>query len=248
MTVDAELLSGFRMLALRKHVTALDAALLVNQLLHPAVSVASVRREVSMLVPGPDVPAWQHLLGLGFRGDEANYHDVANSRIDQVLKRRLGIPITLAVLLITIAEAQDKAAAGINAPGHFLVRIDGRMIDPFAMRPLDVAGEAEVAEPAQIALRMLNNIKQIFVGSGESLKALDAVDCQLAVCEGSQMPEMLGMLLLEKGEYWRTIGALELALEAFEQAEAHAIDQKELALVCRRRIKQLRAAPSKTLH
>jgi regulator of sirC expression with transglutaminase-like and TPR domain len=59
---------------------------------------------------------------LGFRGDETDYADPRNSCLDEVLDRRLGIPITLAVLMLEVGRRQGIRLHGVGLPGHFLVR------------------------------------------------------------------------------------------------------------------------------
>ena len=72
---------------------------------------------------------------LGLRGDEETYDDPRNSYLPLVLDRRLGIPITLSVLLIEIGRRCGVALEGVGMPGHFLVRDPGRpelLIDAFS--------------------------------------------------------------------------------------------------------------------
>jgi regulator of sirC expression with transglutaminase-like and TPR domain len=58
----------------------------------------------------------------GFRGDDLTYHDARNSLLDQVLERRLGIPITLAILGIEVGRRVGVGLVGVGMPGHFVVR------------------------------------------------------------------------------------------------------------------------------
>jgi regulator of sirC expression with transglutaminase-like and TPR domain len=72
---------------------------------------------------------------LGLRGDDQTYDDPRNSYLDQVLNRRLGIPISLSVLLIEIGRRCGLDLEGVGMPGHFLVRDPHRpdlLIDSFA--------------------------------------------------------------------------------------------------------------------
>src|SRR5262249_18354158 len=62
---------------------------------------------------------------LGFRGNESEYYDPRNSLLSDVLERRLGIPISLAMVYCEIARRVGVPARGVGFPGHFLVRIDG---------------------------------------------------------------------------------------------------------------------------
>ena len=59
---------------------------------------------------------------LGFVGNHEQYDDPRNSLLNDVLSRRTGIPITLAVVFIDVARRAGLAVEGVNFPGHFLVR------------------------------------------------------------------------------------------------------------------------------
>jgi regulator of sirC expression with transglutaminase-like and TPR domain len=59
---------------------------------------------------------------LGFKGNEASYYDPANSYLDRVMDRRLGIPISLCVLYLFVAKRLALPVTGIGMPGHFLCR------------------------------------------------------------------------------------------------------------------------------
>lgn len=76
--------------------------------------------------------AWHHTLFVehGFTGDNDTYHDVRNSFLPDVLQRRRGIPISLAVLGIEVARRVGLPMWGVGMPGHFLIG-----------RPLDGDGE-----------------------------------------------------------------------------------------------------------
>lgn len=75
---------------------------------------------------------------MGFRGNEDNYHDPKNSFLNEVMDRRIGIPITLSILFTHVSRAAGLVASPVGLPGHFVVRceIDGRSvwIDPFYAR------------------------------------------------------------------------------------------------------------------
>lgn len=128
----------------------------------------------------------------GFRGDEENYYDAANSFLDQVIARRRGIPITLAVVTIEVGRRLGLSIDGIGMPGHFLVHHDGGLYDPFhGGRIIDRAGcealysalggggelEASMLAPVgplAIVTRMLANLKRIYTTEGD-LDALERV-------------------------------------------------------------------------
>ena len=73
---------------------------------------------------------------LGFSGNVKNYYDPRNSYLNEVIDRRTGIPITLAVLYMEIGRRIDLALEGVSFPGHFLVRLRLRggtlVLDPFS--------------------------------------------------------------------------------------------------------------------
>jgi regulator of sirC expression with transglutaminase-like and TPR domain len=58
----------------------------------------------------------------GFAGNTGDYYDPRNSLLPHVLTRRLGIPITLAVVTIEVGRRAGIALEGVGMPGHFLVR------------------------------------------------------------------------------------------------------------------------------
>lgn len=88
---------------------------------------------------------------LGFAGNEDDYYDPKNSLLPDVLERRRGIPISLALVYCEVARRVGVRARGVGFPGHFLVRLDcgadrdGQeapiFVDPFfGGRVLDEAG------------------------------------------------------------------------------------------------------------
>ncbi len=126
---------------------------------------------------------------LKFQGNTGDYYDPRNSYLDQVLERRIGIPITLAVVLLELARRVEVSARGVSFPGHFLVRapggrgtlfvdpFDGQLLNAGDLRALharttgeDRAPDPRILEPAQkqeILLRMLNNLRGIWSQRGE---------------------------------------------------------------------------------
>src|SRR5215472_9257484 len=120
---------------------------------------------------------------LGFRGNESDYYDAKNSLLPDVLDRKLGIPITLALVYVEIARRAGVRAQGISFPGHFLVRVDHQaesapvIVDPFfGGRRLDTPALERMLErsapkqtltpdllapasPRTLLVRMLINLK-----------------------------------------------------------------------------------------
>ena len=89
---------------------------------------------------------------LGFSGDRDDYFDPRNSHLNEVLNRRLGIPITLSLVLIEVGRRLDLEMEGIGLPGHFITgaRIAGEqvLLDPFNRGALLTAESCrELVEP-----------------------------------------------------------------------------------------------------
>jgi regulator of sirC expression with transglutaminase-like and TPR domain len=140
-----------------------------------------------------------------FRGNRDNYYDPRNSFLNDVLSRRLGIPITLSLVYMEVARRVSFPLFGVGMPGHFLVKHydpEGRqvLIDPYnrgriltpadCQRHLDkiYAGQlplaAEMLMPVnrrQMLTRILNNLKSIYLAARNFRKALPMVDMILAI-------------------------------------------------------------------
>ena len=89
---------------------------------------------------------------LGYAGDHEQYYDPRNSYLNEVFERRLGNPISLALVQMEVARRLGVPLDGVSFPGHFLVRLpvdDGVLVmDPFNRgRPLDVDELRERARP-----------------------------------------------------------------------------------------------------
>ncbi len=117
-----------------------------------------------------------------FQADRRDYHSWRNSCLDQVIVRRLGMPISLSVLAIEVARRVGVRLVGVGLPGHFVVGDaddDGWYADPFHARSgLTAADCRELVrrlglqqwsdrfiQPVPerlIVARMLNNLKAVF--------------------------------------------------------------------------------------
>jgi regulator of sirC expression with transglutaminase-like and TPR domain len=88
---------------------------------------------------------------LGFGGNVNHYHDPDNSFLHVVLRTRRGIPITLAILWLELAQGIGLQAKGINFPGHFMVKINlpqGQVVmDPFTGQSMSREDLSERLEP-----------------------------------------------------------------------------------------------------
>ena len=137
---------------------------------------------------------------LHFKGNRDEYYDPRNSYLNDVIERRVGIPITLAVLYIAVGERAGLPVRGVGMPGHFLVKYTPAVsgveifIDAFNARSLSRAecakmlqemyGEAVEMRPAllqpaakrQILARILNNLKSLYMSRNDLPRALAASD------------------------------------------------------------------------
>jgi regulator of sirC expression with transglutaminase-like and TPR domain len=206
------------------------AALLVNRALAEGLDVASLDKRMQKLAAecsSPERP-WEYLAELGFAGDRATYESIDNSRMDRVLDKRRGIPISLGVLLIHLARILGLTAVGINFPGHFLVRVGSQLVDPFGMFATSEAdclaglGDAGAgvtpaeafreASPLAVLLRMLNNLKYQFAREAQWHRGLEMLDLQVAVEPDN------ALLQVERSEMWWRLGGTVAAREALRKA------------------------------
>ncbi|MCC6534452.1 MAG: tetratricopeptide repeat protein [Burkholderiales bacterium] len=167
---------------------------------------------------------------LGFRGAADDYYDPRNSFLNEVLDRRAGIPITLAIVYMTLGRRLGLPVDGVSFPGHFLVRCpvrDGTVVlDPFhkgvslGMAELEKRlGSARAparaqllallapASPREILARLLRNLRAIYLHYRQHSQALVATTRILDLDPGNA------------GE-WRERAGLHLTLECFRAALA----------------------------
>jgi len=112
-----------------------EAALLIAAHDHPVDVAAQLAILDALALGAPRTPEMlaRHLFTeLGFAGNDTAYTDPRNSYLDEVLRRRLGIPITLSVLMLEVGRRRGLLLEGVGMPGHFLVRADdGAFYDAF---------------------------------------------------------------------------------------------------------------------
>ncbi len=166
--------------------------------------VASLRQELGQIDSNPlKMQAINHRLfdELGYAGNHAEYYDPRNSYMNEVLSRRLGNPISLALVQMEVARRLGIPLDGVSFPGHFLVRLpvdDGVLVmDPFNRgRPLnadelrlrarphfgeDVPDEALMqilnpAPPRAILVRMLRNLYALYTENGDWARGVRCAD------------------------------------------------------------------------
>ena len=200
------------------HFSQLEAAAAVAQAAEPDLDIQGVLAQVDALAArlkqriAADTAPLQRLRylnryffqELGFAGNVNDYYDPGNSYLHRVLATRRGIPITLALIYIEIAQQIDLEARGVSFPGHFLIKLkmpQGEVvIDPFSGRSLSrddlderiapyrrrhgLIGDAEVplglflqtATPRAVVARMLRNLKEIHRGAEDWGRLLPVMD------------------------------------------------------------------------
>ena len=159
----------------------------------------------------------------GLRGNKESYHDPRNSFINDVLDRRLGIPLTLGIILLEVGWRLDLPLEGVNFPGHFLVRYRGAaehlLIDPFDGGRIRFESQAQevldqqyggvvrmqpaflrAASKLDMIRRLLVNLKGLYVNVKDDERALSVVERLMLVHPASPGERRdRGMLLLRLG-------------------------------------------------
>ena len=140
---------------------------------------------------------------VGFRGNLEDYYDPRNCFLNEVLSRRLGIPITLSLVFIEVGKRLGIPLAGVGMPGHFLLRHqeeEDLIIDPFhkgilltedecaqrlrqATSP-DAPWDSRYLSPVsnrEFIARILRNLKNIYFEGQDYVRALTTIDRLLAL-------------------------------------------------------------------
>lgn len=192
----------------------------------------------------------------GYTGDQASYNDMQNANMMQVIDRRKGLPVALGLLYIIAARAQGWACAGLNFPGHFLIRLElgstRRILDPFnggvkmeipQLRGLlkGMAGEDAELQPEyyqpvsnrDVLLRLLNNIKGRAFQSNDFIRACDILARMRMISPAS------AHLGYEHGMVHARLGNVPDAMAAMRVCIEHADDPK-LRQLAEQAVQQLR--------
>ena len=222
-------------------------ALLIAAAQQPALDVGAYLGRLSDLAEAaeparraPDALGRLHRLReylfeeLGFAGDRTDYFDPRNSQLNQVLDRRLGIPITLSLVLIEVGRRLGLEMDGIGLPGHFITgaRIGGEqvLLDPFDRGALltmescrDLVGRA-LGRPVrlgpdhfapvtnrQFLTRMLANLKGVYWRREAWDEVVRVID-RLLVLNPASAGERR-----DRGAAWSNMGRLERGVADWEQ-------------------------------
>jgi regulator of sirC expression with transglutaminase-like and TPR domain len=211
-------------------------ALLIAQIEHPGLSLAHSLIHLDELAAasgaarvGDPLKALHRLREFlfeeeGFTGNVDDYYDPRNSCLNDVLERRMGIPITLSVVLMEVGRRVGLNIVGVGLPGHFVVRAEVGsepvLLDPFdggalltPERAADLVARAvgrripltdahfAPASKRQILSRMLMNLRGIYCRREAWDKALAVFDRLLAADERSVVHRRdRGTVLLKLGQ------------------------------------------------
>lgn len=255
----------------------LEAATAIAQDEYPDLDVQAVLGDVDQLLArlrrrcAEDADALQRLRALnqfffrdmGFGGNVNNYYDPDNSYLHVLLRTRRGIPISLAVVWLELAQGLGLKARGINFPGHFMVKVNlpnGQVvIDPFTGQSLSREDLSERLEPykrrnglvddfdvpvglylqaapsREILARMLRNLKEIHRTQEDWLRLIAVQDRLLVLLPDAWVEYR------DRGLAWAEMGDVQLAVDDLEIYIAHTDDALDRDAMDRR-LQELRRA------
>ena len=178
----------------------------------------------------------------GFRGNRMEYYDPRNSFLNNVIDRRMGIPITLSIVYLEVGWRLGIPLHGVNFPGHFLVRYEGEavqlLVDPFQSGMVRFEDEAQdlldhvyggsvrmqpdflrAADRRDILVRLLANLKGTYLNRRDDARALAAIERILLVRPDSADDERdRGIVLTRLGREREAAAALQRYLELMPDA------------------------------
>jgi regulator of sirC expression with transglutaminase-like and TPR domain len=200
---------------------------------------------------------------LGFGGNVNNYYDPDNSFLNVVLRTRRGIPISLAVLWLELAQGLNLKARGVNFPGHFMVKVNlpnGQVvIDPFTGQSLSreelserlepykrrngliddfdvpVGLYLQAATPREILARMLRNLKELHRTQEDWLRLIAVLDRLLILLPDAWVEYR------DRGLAWAEMGDVQLAVNDLDIYVAHTDDVLDRDAI-EMRLRELRRA------
>jgi regulator of sirC expression with transglutaminase-like and TPR domain len=196
---------------------------------------------------------------LGFGGNLDDYYDPRNSLLNEVLDRRVGIPITLAVLMIELGRRLDVGLSGVGMPGHFLVRElahgdvffdpfhDGHSLSAADCRALffrlhgaqTAFSERYLAPvgPSEILRRMLNNLRQIYVSRSDHAALVWVLEltAQFPTAGFTEFRE-LASVQSARGAYDRAAASFDTAATLAEAAGQSAAEDRSMSALLRARL------------
>lgn len=177
-----------------------------------------------------------------YRGNAEAYYDPRNSYLNDVLDRKLGIPITLSIIYMEVGWRLGLPLEGVNFPGHFLVRYEGEalrlLVDPFQGGMIRFEDEAQDlldrvyggtvklqseylrgADKRDVLVRLLSNLKTIHLNTRDDERALAAAERILILRpDSAEDVRDRGMLLARRGRVAEAVAELEHYLDVLPGA------------------------------
>ena len=195
---------------------------------------------------------------VGLQGNTDEYYDPRNSYLNQVLKRQLGIPITLSLVYLEVGKRLGIPLVGIGMPGHFLLRHRDEtelFVDPFnrgillseeecAQRLTEITQSRMDWDPNYLApisnreyvARMLRNLKGVYLQKADFTRALSVIDRILLIA-----PD-LAVEVRDRGAIHQRLGHLHGAILDFKkylELEPKSEDAAGIRILIQRSIAQL---------
>lgn len=253
-----------------------EAALLIAQEEQPELDIAAYLGRLDALAASvrsrlSEAPSFADIIRAlntvlfqeeGLAGNQTDYHDPRNSFLNEVLDRKLGIPITLSLVYIEVGKRLGVPLVGVGFPGHFVVKYEGpdgeTVLDPFQggstvsqeqmedklrtmygpQNPF-IAQLPKLLAPVgkkDILLRMLRNLKQIYTQKEDFERALSVVERILLVAPDHPVE------VRDRGAIHHRMGHQQLAVRDFQrylQLAPKADDAKAVRAVMVRTMAQL---------
>jgi regulator of sirC expression with transglutaminase-like and TPR domain len=262
-----------------EHFPLLEAAASLAQDEYPGLDVEQVLGDVDQLIARLKrrIPADASAIArlrilnqffyrdLNFAGNINNYYDPDNSYLSAVLRTRKGIPISLAVLWVEVAQAVNLNARGVAFPGHFLVKINlpkgqvvidplngnslsredlSERIEPYKRRSglvddfdVPMGLYLQPAQPRDIIARMLRNLKEIHKTQEDWTRLISVLD-RLIVLQPDAWSDYR-----DRGLAHAELGHLHSAVPDLETYLTNAEDALDLDLIAER-VAELRSMPN----
>jgi regulator of sirC expression with transglutaminase-like and TPR domain len=244
-------------LALQPVVLSRAALLCAQSIAYPDLDIARTMSQLADLAAAavPYVPDSDPILYRGvllaeflfgrqaYSGNRQEYGDPRNSFLNEVVDRKLGIPITLSLLYLDIASQLNIPAHGVGLPGHFIVAVNGGderwYLDPFngggrlslneCTRLVEMTTGYEgpfqahwlsPSDPGAIIARMLHNLRAIYAHNKQWVEAVTVIELlRLVQPDVAEHYRDLGLIHYRRGSTIKAARYLEAYLQQAPEAE-----------------------------
>ncbi|WP_026103949.1 SirB1 family protein [Anabaena sp. PCC 7108] len=190
---------------------------------------------------------------LGFSGNRIDYYDPCNSFFNNVIERKTGIPITLALVYLEVAKRINFPMVGVGMPGHFLIRPDipdiEIFVDAFNQGEIMFAQDCQerlsqiyqqsvtlkpeflaAVSNRQLLTRILTNLKYIYLKQQDLVRTLAAVERILLLCPDVTLElRDRGLLYYQLGQFTQAVEDLQRYLAKVPDADDASVIRQLLA-------------------